>query len=195
MAEVREERMALTPDPLFGDVRDNWGWLLASGILMTILGFIGLGAMLALTLASVIFFGALALIGGVVQLIEAFKCRGWKGVLWHSLIGALYVVAGIVMIVSPMEASLVLTLALAIILVVVGIARIILAVQMRAYGGWVLPLIGGILSVILGVLIWIQWPVSGLWVIGLFVAIELIIHGWSNIFIALAARSARPAEA
>jgi uncharacterized membrane protein HdeD (DUF308 family) len=176
--------------PLFGDLNRNWGWLLAFGILSILLGTIGLGVTFGLTLLSVVFFGALLIAGGVLQVADAFKCHGWKGTLWHVLIGLLYVVGGLVIVSDPLLASKTLTLALAGILMAVGVARIIMAIQHRAEPGWMWVLLSGIVSGLLGAMIIAQWPVSGLWVIGLFVAIELIFNGWASLFIALAARRA-----
>jgi len=173
---------------LFGDVQKHWGWLLALGVFCLILGTLGFGMTFGLTLASVLFFGILLVAGGIVQLIEAFKCQGWKSVLWHVLIALLYVWGGIVMIIDPVLASKVLTLMLAWILIAVGVFRIIMAFQLRPVDGWFWPLLAGIVSILLGGMIIAQWPVSGLWVIGLFVAIELIFNGWAYVFIALAAR-------
>ena len=63
-----------------------------------------------------------------------------------------------------------------------------MAFQLRGVKNWGWPLIGGIADIFLGFMILARWPVSGFWVIGLFVAIEMIISGWSYIFIALGAR-------
>ena len=147
-----------------------------------------------LTLASVLFFGVLLIVGGLSQLIQAFQCKGWKSVLWHVLIALLYVAAGIVIIVDPILASMTLTLMLAWILIAVGVFRIIIAFQLRPVNGWFWPLLSGLVSILLGGMIIAHWPVSGLWVIGLFVAIELIFNGWAYVFIALAARQAGRAE-
>ena len=180
---------------LFGDLQKNWGWLLALGIVCVILGTIGLGMTFVLTMASVLFFGILLLIGGGVQFVQAFKCKGWKGIVWHVLIAILYVAAGVVVVGNPLGASVILTLFLAGMLIVVGLVRIVMAFQMRGFKNWIWPLLGGIISIILGAVIMAGWPVSGLWVIGLFVAIELIVNGWCYILVALAARAGSPASA
>jgi uncharacterized membrane protein HdeD (DUF308 family) len=175
---------------VLGDLKKNWGWLLALGIILLILGFIGLGMEIALTVASILFLGVLLLIAAVAQIIHAFKGKGWKSIGLHILNAILYGVAGVVIIIDPLIASIVFTLALGFIILVVGIARIVMAFHIKGMKGWGWPLIGGIISIILGLLIIGQWPVSGLWVIGLFVAIEMIVSGWSYIFVALAARQA-----
>ncbi|MFC1836383.1 HdeD family acid-resistance protein [Thermodesulfobacteriota bacterium] len=179
---------------VFGEVKRNWGWLLALGIMSLILGIIGLGMTFVLTLASMMFFGILLIVGGGAQIVEAFKCKGWKGILLHILIAVIYLFAGIVVINNPVGASMILTLMFAGALVAVGLLRIVMAIQLRGFSNWIWPLLGGILSILLGAMIVGEWPVSGLWVIGLFIALELIIHGWSYIFVALAARNAEEPE-
>ena len=183
-----EESMEINQDEVFGEVGKNWKWLLVLGIIFVILGFIGLGRVFALTVASVFFFGILILIGGGVQLFESFKCKGWKSILLHVIIAILYFLIGIEFITNPMLASAVLTLILAIGFILVGIVRIVMAIQVRGTANWFWLLFSGIISVMMGLIIAARWPVSGLFIIGLFVAIELIFHGWSYILVALAAR-------
>ena len=182
------------PESRFGELRRSWGWMLALGVLFLILGVIGLYMTTALTLASVLFFGALLLAGGVFQLIDAFKCRGWKSILWYVFIAILYLIAGIAVILNPVGASVVLTAVLASMLIAIGGLRIMMAFQLRGTKSWAWLLVGGIAAMALGLVILAQWPVSGLWVIGLFVALEMILHGASLVFIGLAAREAGKEE-
>jgi uncharacterized membrane protein HdeD (DUF308 family) len=176
--------------PLFGDVSRNWGWLLAVGILSVILGIVGLGMTLLLTLVSVLYFGILIIVVGGVQVFQAFKCTGWKSVLFHLVIGLLYVVAGIMIVTFPLFASLALTWTLAIILIAVGVLRLVVAAQHRGTTGWGWALAGGVITILLGLMIVARWPLDALWVIGLFIAVELIVNGWTLIFVGLAARTA-----
>ncbi|MGA9755909.1 MAG: HdeD family acid-resistance protein [Desulfobaccales bacterium] len=188
MTNGTESLQALVPSEVFGDLIHNWGWLLAQGILLVILGTIGLGMTIWLTLATVFIFGVLLLIGGGVQIFQTFKCRGWQSVLWHVIIAILYVLAGLSIMADPLVASTLFTLLIAGALVGIGVVRIIMAFQLRRVKNWGWPLIGGIAAIILGFMILARWPVSGFWVIGLFVAIEMIFSGWSYIIIALGAR-------
>lgn len=194
MSASNEAVLPAAQRALFGEVQKHWGWLLALGLLCLILGTIGFWMTFGLTLASVLFFGVLLIVGGLSQLIQAFQCKGWKSALWHVLIALLYVAAGIIIIADPILASMTLTLMLAWILIAVGVFRIIIAFQLRPVNGWFWPLLSGLVSILLGGMIMAHWPVSGLWVIGLFVAIELIFNGWAYVFIALAARQAGRAE-
>lgn len=186
----------------------SWGWLLALGILMAVLGVVGLGMTYWLTVVAVFWFGILAIIGGVSQILDAFHHSGWKSILWHVVIGVVYVIAGIVLITMPISSAFWLTLFLAIMLVVVGVSRIIMAFSLRGHGNiWLWVALSGVVSIVLGILIYgmvvppsaeelatpegqMAWAQSWGWVIGMFVAIELIMEGVALIGIALATKGA-----
>ena len=194
MSATNDATLSTIQDALFGELKQKWGWLLALGVLLIVLGTFGLWMSFAMTLATVIMFGALFIVGGVFQLVNAFQLKGWKSMLWHVLIALLYVAAGILIVTDPVLASMSLTMVLAGILIAVGVFRIIMAFQLRPVKGWFWPLLSGLISILLGSLILSQWPATGFWVIGLFVSIEMIFNGWSSVFIALAARNAGRAE-
>ncbi|MBK1873360.1 MULTISPECIES: HdeD family acid-resistance protein [Marinobacter] len=175
-----------------GDLSKHWGWLLALGILFIVLGTVALGMSVAVTVATVLFFGVLLAIGGVFQIIEAFKCRGWKSILMHVLIALLYIVAGVSMITEPVAGSLVLTALLGGVFVATGLLRIVMGYHLKGTGlrwGWMV--FAGVVSLVLGGMIFFQWPMSALWVIGLLIAIEMIFHGWAYVMIALALKTVR----
>lgn len=190
MATYADPNSTWASEPL----RRHWGWMLTLGILMVVLGVIGLLMAATFTVASVLVFGALLVVGGVAQVIEAFRAKGWKSTALHVFIALVYIAAGAIALYDPVAASLSLTLFIAAMLIVAGVLRAIMALQMRPLRGWVWVLAGGILSVLLAVAILVQWPLSGLLAIGLFVAIEFLINGWSCIVFALAARSVAPTD-
>lgn len=175
------------------EIGKKWGWILAIGIIMLVLGTIGVGATFALTLTTVTFFGILILIGGGFQLLDAFRHRGWS-LIGNALIALLYVAVGFIMVKNPLLASTTLTLFIAWALIAVGVVRLIVAFQLRGADGWIWTLISGIAAIVLGIMILNSWPESGLWVIGMFVAIELIFNGWGMIMLALAAKNRRSGD-
>ena len=191
MATATQATAASLRHPLFGELGRNWGWLLAVGILSVILGTVGLGMTWMLTLVSVVYFGVLLIVIGVAQLLQTFKAAGWRSTFFQILIGLLYLAAGIMVVSRPLLASLTLTWALGFALIVVGVMRIVVGVQHRGTSGWGAGLVGGIITLLLGLLILAKWPSDALWVIGLFLAIELIVNGYTQILVALAARRAR----
>jgi uncharacterized membrane protein HdeD (DUF308 family) len=180
--------------PLFQDpqaLHRNWGWVLALGLVSIILGTVALGWSVLATLASVILLGWILLVAGVLEAVHAFWQRKWGGFFLYLLNGILSVVVGLMLVGNPAASAVVLTLLLAMFFMVGGIFRIIASLVMR-FPSWGWRLFNGLISLLLGILIWSQWPVSGLWVIGLFVGIDLIFSGWCNVMLALAAR--RPAS-
>jgi len=173
------------------EVGQHWGWFLALGIFMVIVGTLALGSSVAVTLFSMIFLGWLMILAGIVEAVHAFWKKEWGGLFLHLLIGVLYIVVGFMVLANPAASALSLTLIMAIFFILMGIFRIILAIAMGfPHKGWVI--LNGIITLILGILIWQQWPVSGLWVIGLFIGIDLIISGWAWIMLSFAARRAAP---
>lgn len=175
--------------PNLGDLEKNWRWMMGLGILFLILGAIALGMDLFLTIASVLAFGVLLIIGGILQLIHAVVyCKGWNGILSHAVNALLYLGVGAVIVNDPVLASTLLTLIIGIGLIMIGMLRAVTALQNRGTSAWSGTLVSGVLSILIGFMIMAHWPASGLWAIGLFVALELIIAGWSYVLIAIAVR-------
>jgi uncharacterized membrane protein HdeD (DUF308 family) len=160
----------------------NWGWLLALAVLMIVLGLMAVAAPVYATFAVQMLLGWILVIGGIAQAIHAFMARGWGGFLFELLL------------VNPVEGALALTIVLAAFLIVEGIFKIVMAWRVRAHPRWGWLLASGIMSLILGALIWAEWPSSALWVIGLLVGVHLLFTGWALIMLALAARAWRHAS-
>ncbi len=170
------------------DIQRGWGWLLGLGILFIILGSIGLSMVIGVTVASMFFLGVLLLIAGGSQTLDVLKSKGWKCAMSHILVAILYVAAGGLIIYDPLLASSVITAAIAGVLIVIGVLRIWMAMMLRAGEGWGWIFLAGLASLVLGILILLQWPFSGIWFIGLFISIELIICGWTYVFFAFSLR-------
>jgi uncharacterized membrane protein HdeD (DUF308 family) len=172
--------------------RAHWGWLLALGILFLILGTVGLGMTVALTITSILFLGAFLLVGGIFQLVAAFTSRkeksSGKETALEVLQALLYVVAGIWVLYNPAMATVVATAVFAGFLVALGVVRTIAAFERKPEKGWGWLLVSGIASLALAAMIFLHWPASALWIIGLMIAVEMIFHGWAYIFVALALR-------
>ncbi len=172
-------------------LRRNWGWYLALGILQIILGVFAIVASQVATLLSVLVFGWVLVVGGALAVIHAFWRARWSGFFVDLIVGLLYVLAGLMMVFEPIRAGVALTLLIAIFLIVAGAFRIIVAIGGRfAHRGWMF--LNGLITLVLGVLIWRQWPISGLWVIGLFVGIEMVFYGWSLVMLSMAAKRIPP---
>ena len=163
----------------FGHIRTKWGWFVALGVLLIALGVFALGDVVAVTLASVTFIGAMLLVGGIFQIIQAFMVRGWGAFALQLLGGVLYVVGGLLIMDEPVQGSVFVTLLLVAALIVGGAMRVAIALRHRDVAGWWVLLLGGVVSLVVAVLLYGQLPWSGLWVLGTLIAIELIMLGVS----------------
>jgi uncharacterized membrane protein HdeD (DUF308 family) len=174
-------------------LRAKWGWIVALGIIFMIAGVIALGSVVVATASAVLIVGIMMIMAGVAEIIAAFRVKDWGKAIFWGLLGLLYVVAGIIAINNPFAAATILTLFLGIALMVGGIVRMFLAWHMREAGkpwGWVV--VSGIISLLLGLMIVAQWPYSGLYVLGIFLGVDLIFIGssWLSIGLALKRRHA-----
>ena len=169
------------------EFRRNANWFLALGIILIILGTVALGRSIFVTLASMVFLGWLLVIGGVIEAVQAFWQRQWGCFFLHLLGGVLYVIVGLMVLVNPQVGALALTLLMALFFLIAGAFRIIGSLTMR-FPEWRWVLLNGIVTFLLGLLIWKQWPSSAFWVIGLFIGIDLIFTGWSWVMLSLTAR-------
>jgi uncharacterized membrane protein HdeD (DUF308 family) len=168
-------------------IRRHWVVALLIGILMVLLGTFALVCTYTATMLTVLYLGVVLLVASGVQLAEGILGRGVGNFFLHLLVAVLYFVAGVLVITHPGGAVVGLTLVIAAVLFVEGVLRIVVSLAERFHGwGWVL--LNGVIALVLGVLIWRQWPESSLWVIGLFVGIDLLFNGWSLIMLALALR-------
>jgi uncharacterized membrane protein HdeD (DUF308 family) len=163
-------------------------WILVLGCALIVIGLLALGYPGLATLESAIFFGFLLLVGGVLQIIGAFWARGWGGFFMSLLVGLLYLFVGEILVEHPLPAAVGWTLVLAVFFVAGGLVRLITALSLR-FTGWGWAALSGAVTLILGLLIWRQWPGSGLWVIGTLIGIELLFNGWALVMLGLALRS------
>ncbi len=168
-------------------IRKHWVAALLLGIVLVLLGTFALVSTYTATLLTVLYLGVVLLIASGVQLAEGILGRGVGNFFLHLLVAVLYFIAGVFVIEHPGRSVVGLTLVIAAVLFVEGVCRIVVALMERFHGwGWVL--LNGVISLALGIMIWRQWPESALWVIGLFVGIDLLFNGWSLIMLALALR-------
>jgi uncharacterized membrane protein HdeD (DUF308 family) len=175
-------------------LKNDWCWFLTLGIGLVALGVIALGATCFAGLVAVVMFGVLLLMAGTAQVISAFWAGRWSGFLLHLLIGVFYIVTGLLIVDAPADALSALTLLLASVFIVAGVFRIASALTLR-FHDWAWVLLNGVVTLLLGVLIYRQWPASGEWVIGLFIGIELVFNGWTWVMVGLGLRRlALPAE-
>ncbi len=185
-AETRLARRVLRHE--LEAVRGRWVWLLALGIILIVAGTFALAMPIVAGLATAVTFGVLLLAGGIAQLVGAFWTREWSGFFFSLLMGVLYAVLGLLFLRAPLKAEVAMTLLLACALMVGGLFRVIGSLLYQfPHWGWTLA--GGVINLLLGIIIWQQWPEASLWMIGLFVGIDLIVTGWIWVMLSLAAKN------
>ena len=172
--------------PAFGN---NWRRFLALGIVLVILGAFAISASTFTTLLSVVLLGIIMLCSGVLIAFDTFSFwhKKGSGFLLHLLMAILYIIVGVMFIRNPAESSISLTLLLGVFYLMIGMFRIAFSPTLRTprWGwGW----LNGVITLLLGIMIITSWPASGLFVIGLFIGIDLVFCGWAYIMSALAAR-------
>ncbi len=172
----------------FDALRGNWLWFVILGVALIVLGTVALGSVVIASLAAAVAIGVLLIMGGIGEAVGAVWCRGWSGFFLHLLSGVLSIVVGLLFVRAPGGALAALTLLIACFLMVGGIFKIVAALSFR-FAAWGWSLAGGIIDLVLGVMIWQEWPESALWVIGLFLGINFIFRGVHWIALGLAVKS------
>jgi uncharacterized membrane protein HdeD (DUF308 family) len=154
-----------------------WGALLVLGIAQLLCGALALAVPVAASLAAVVIFGAVLVVSGIFQGVHAFTVRTWQGAALQALSGLLYTVAGLLALVFPLTGALTLTIVVAVLLVLDGITRCVLAYRLRPWDGWGWFLAAGIASMAVGILLLLGWPLTGLVALGVLLGVNLLFSG------------------
>ena len=170
------------------ELRHRWGWFLALGIILIAFGVIALAFVPAATLGSVIALGWLMVVGGIMEGIYAFYARRWGGVLLHVVGAVLGILVGLMVVTHPVAGALAWTLLFSSYFTVIGIFRVIAAIQLK-YRSWGWAVFDGVVTLVLGLLLWAEWPASAVWFIGFALGIALILRGWAMVMFAFAVRA------
>ena len=162
----------------------NWGWFLAFGIVLLLLGIAAVIRSVTTTVASMVFFGWLLVFASIINFVNAFMVGKWAGFFLHMLIAILFGIAGILMVRRPVISAEALTFLMSVFFLVGGLYQLIASLWTHL-PGWGWQAANGAIASIMGILVLVEWPVSGLWVIGLFVGVDLIFYGSAWIALAL----------
>jgi uncharacterized membrane protein HdeD (DUF308 family) len=168
--------------------KENWLSFFILGIILVILGVMAIVGVNFVTLTSIVFFGTLLTVGGLLQILYAFWARKEQGFSQTILSGIFYSTVGVIMLTHPTVGAIAVTLLLASFYIVSGIFKIIASLATPMIQ-WKWLLISGVISLLLGIYIWSEWSSLSLWIIGLFIGIDLIFVGWFWIMLSLTARN------
>jgi len=165
----------------------NWGWFLAFGIVLMVLGIAAVVRSVTATMASMVFFGWLMVFASIVDLVSAFMVGKWAGFFLHLLLAILFGVTGVLFLKNPAISAEVATLVMSMFFLIAGMYELVVALWTHLPGfGW--QVANGVVTLILGIFLMAQWPISGLYAIGLFVGISLMFYGGAWISMALGLR-------
>jgi uncharacterized membrane protein HdeD (DUF308 family) len=171
-------------------MREHWGWFLAEGIILVLLGLLAIVIPPLATLWVTIVIGWLFLISGVVGLVTTFRAKGAPGFWWSLVSAIIAIAAGLVLLIKPISGAVSLTLVLIVFFIIEGVASIMYGFEHRkeasSRAGWIIA--SGIIDLILAAIIFSDLPGSAAWAIGLLVGINMVFGGTSLIAMALAAR-------
>ena len=164
------------------------GMSIVWAILLIVFGFLAILLPRATSFGVVVVIAWLIVFSGGFQFIHAFQSKGAGSILWKVLVAILYLIVGIYFLMNPLIGIAGFTLALAIFFVAEGVMDLVAYSQNRNAGGSGWILVDGIITLILGLLVWRQWPSRSLWVIGTLAGISMIMTGTTRLMISLAAR-------
>lgn len=193
MSHSSPEGMEKLQSEMADAIHAHWKLFLFQGLLLILLGLLAVALPQIATLAVEILIGWLFVVGGVFRLYSVLKSRDAPGFWWSLLTAVLAVVVGALLVAQPLAGVLTLTMVLIVLFAVEGIAAIVMAFQYRDHmksWGWIL--VSGFVNLGLAVLVWIGWPETASWVIGLMVGINMMFVGLSLTMTAIAARTKDP---
>jgi uncharacterized membrane protein HdeD (DUF308 family) len=160
------------------------------GVLLIVLGIVAIAVPSVSTIVAETWIAVILISAGIAKLVYAFQTRNDAGFVWKLLLSVLYIATGVMLFVYPLTGVLTLTLLLASFLLTEGVFELILAFQLRPRQNWTWALGNGIITLLLGGMIWFQWPFDAPWLIGTLVGTSVLFTGISRVMLSLNARSA-----
>ena len=171
-------------------LRSSWIWLAILGAISLIGGILALLNPFAATFAAVLLAGWTFILYGALQIIQSFSVRGWGGFLWSLLLGVLTAVVGVSLLANPLGGAISLTILVAVLFLVLGAVKVIYGISLRPVAGWGFAVLSGIISILLAILIFSDFPAAAATILGILLAIELLSNGVFLLFVAFGLRKA-----
>lgn len=172
------------------DINKNSKVSLIMGALLIILGIVAIAQPAVSTIFAETWFALILASAGATKLVYGFQTRNEGGLVWKLLLGVLYIATGVMLFVYPLTGILTLTLLLGGFLLTEGVFELILAFRLRPQQNWTWSLVNGIVTLVLGGMVWFQWPFNAPWLIGTLVGVSVLFTGISRVMLSLNARSA-----
>jgi uncharacterized membrane protein HdeD (DUF308 family) len=168
-------------------LRAHWWWFLILGILLVVTGTVALVYPFVASVAVVLVLGMSLLVSGVATIVTSFWAGKWSAMLLQLLVGVFYAVVGFLIMDKPLESTATMTLVVAAMFLIVGIMRSVAALTIR-FPQWGWALLSGVLTTLVGLAIYKNYPETAIWAIGMLVGIQLLFDGWFWIMLGAAIR-------
>lgn len=160
------------------------------GIILIVLGIIAIALPVVSTIFAETWVAVILISAGFAKLFYAYNTREQGGFVWKILLSGLYIATGVMLFIYPRTGILTLTLLLGSFLLTEGVFELILAFKLRPQQNWTWVLTDGIITLILGGMIWFQWPFNAPWLLGTLVGASVLFTGVSRVMLSLNGRSA-----
>ncbi|MFI0434652.1 MAG: HdeD family acid-resistance protein [Parachlamydiaceae bacterium] len=167
--------------------RERWKSFLILGILLMMLGGGIIASSYNTSIFSIIILGLFLIGGGMIQIMQSILARKWNGLFLSLFLGLFYIITGFMCITKPATAAITITFWISAFFFMVGLFKVLAALILR-FDRWKWVFFNGAITFLLGMMIYADWPLSGLWVMALFIGVDLILAGWTWVLLALSAR-------
>ena len=168
--------------------RKSIGWSIALSLLMIFSGILAIFIPPVAGITVTILVGWLLAFSGIIHFVYAWQTRGAGGVILELLLGCAYLVAGVYVLLRPLQGMVSFTLALAIYLLVESVLEFALAIRLRPLPGSGWLFVDSLITFVVAIMIWRTWPSSSAWVLGTLVGVSMLFSGMTRLMISLAAR-------
>jgi uncharacterized membrane protein HdeD (DUF308 family) len=185
---MKKQEVAMSTSSLGAIAKESVGWSIGLSVLMILAGVLAIVIPPAAGIAVLVVMAWLLMLSGAVHLVFAWQTRTAGGMIWELLLGILYIFVGVYALLHPVAGLASLTLVLALYLFAEGVLELIMGFRLRPMPGSGWLLFDGIVTLVLGILIWRSWPSSTEWVIGTLVGISMLFSGTARLSLSLAAR-------
>lgn len=157
-------------------LRPRWGWIVALGALIAVMGGVALVLVVSATIASVYVIAVFMIIAGGAEIAAGIGARTWGRFFLWILAGLAYIVAGAFALARPLVAAYAFTLVLGVVMTTTGGIRIYLGTHLGS--GLRGPVLwAGVLTALVGILILIGWPANSVFILGILLGLDLLFWG------------------
>lgn len=184
----------VSPIPQKPDSQSTGNSSLGIGILLVVLGIVAIALPGLSTIFAETWIALFLITAGGAKIAYGFQNRSSQGFSWQVLLGVLYIGTGVMLLITPRTGVLSLTLLLGTFLLTEGVFELIMAFKVRPQKNWLYLLGNGIITLVLGGMIWAQWPLNAPWVIGTLVGVSILFTGISRVMLALGGRPTIPSS-